>query len=81
MPSAGSRGDSFDCALAELFDGLDETELTRHGGPWTGFDHVKYATRDYIDWFTHRRPHSSLGMLTPIEFEARQGAAATSTVA
>jgi len=36
----------------------------------------------YLEIFHNRqRRHSSLGMLTPFEFESRQGAAATSTVA
>ena len=40
------------------------------------------ATFEYLELFHNRqRRHSSLGMLTPFEFEARQGAPATSTVA
>jgi transposase InsO family protein len=33
-PSVGSRGDSFDNALAETINGLYKTELVRRRGPW-----------------------------------------------
>jgi putative transposase len=70
LPSVGSRGDSYDNALAESFNGLYKTELIRHAGPWRGLEDVEYATLEYVDWFNHRRLHGELGMLTPAEFEA-----------
>jgi len=70
VPSVGSRGDSYDNALAESFNGLYKTELIRHAGPWRGLEDVEYATLEYVDWFNHRRLHGELGMLTPAEFEA-----------
>jgi putative transposase len=70
VASVGSRGDSYDNALAESFNGLYKTELIRHRGPWRGLDDVEYATLEYIDWFNHRRLHGELGMLPPAEFEA-----------
>ena len=70
IPSVGSRGDSYDNALAESFNGLYKTELIRHAGPWRGLDDVEYATLEYIDWFNHRRLHGELGMIPPAEFEA-----------
>ncbi len=70
LPSVGSRGDSYDNALAESFNGLYKTELIRHCGPWRGLEDVEYATLEYVDWFNHRRLHSELGMITPAEFEA-----------
>jgi putative transposase len=70
VPSVGSRGDSYDNALAESFNGLYKTELIRHAGPWRGLDDVEYATLEYVDWFNHRRLHGELGMITPAEFEA-----------
>jgi len=77
VPSVGSRGDSYDNALAESFNGLYKTELIRHAGPWQGLDDVEYATLEYVDWFNHRRLHGELGMLPPAEFEARQVGQAT----
>ena len=70
VPSVGSRGDSYDNALAESFNGLYKTELIRHGGPWRGLEDVEYATLGYVDWFNYRRLHGELGMLPPAEFEA-----------
>jgi putative transposase len=70
VPSVGSRGDSYDNALAESFNGLYKAELIRHQGPWRGLDDVEYATLEYVDWFNHRRLHGELGMRPPAEFEA-----------
>ena len=70
VPSVGSRGDSYDNALAESFNGLYKAELIRHRGPWRGLGDVEYATLEYVDWFNHRRLHGELGMLPPAEFEA-----------
>ena len=70
VPSIGSRGDSYDNALAESFNGLYKAELIRHRGPWRGLDDVEFATLDYVDWFNHRRLHGELGMVPPSEFEA-----------
>lgn len=47
--SVGSRGDSYDNALAESVKGLYKTDLIRHRGPWRGLDDVEYATLDYVD--------------------------------
>jgi putative transposase len=69
VASVGSRGDSYDNALAESFNGLYKTELIRHCGPWRGLEDVEYATLGYVDWFNHRRLHGELGMVTPAEFE------------
>ena len=40
-PSVGSRGDSYDNALAESIIGLYKTELIRRRSPWRGFDDVE----------------------------------------
>jgi putative transposase len=70
VPSVGSRGDSYDNALAESFNGLYKAELIRHRGPWRGLDDVEYATLEYVDRFNRRRLHGELGMRPPAEFEA-----------
>ena len=71
LASVGSRGDSYDNALAESFHGLYKAELIRHRGPWRGRDDVEFATLEYVDWFNHRRLHGELGMIPPAEYEAR----------
>lgn len=68
-PSIGSVGDSYDNALAESEIGLFKTELIRRHGPWRNVDQVEIATLEWIDWFNHRRLHSSIGDAPPVEFE------------
>ena len=70
LASVGSRGDSYDNALAESFHGLYKAELIRHDGPWQGLDDVEFATLEYVDWFNHRRLHGELGLVPPAEVEA-----------
>ena len=70
VASVGSRGDSYDNALAETIIGLYKTELIRRRGPWKGIDQVEYATLEWVDWFNHRRLFEPIGHLPPAEFEA-----------
>ena len=67
--SVGSRGDSYDKALAESFNGLYKTELIRKDGPWCGLEDVEYATLEYVDWFNQRRLHGHFGFVSPAEVE------------
>jgi len=67
--SVGSRGDSYDNALAESFHSLYKAELIRNQGPWRGLDDVEFATLEYVDWFNHRRLHGEIGMIPPAERE------------
>jgi putative transposase len=69
VASVGSRGDSYDNALAESFNGLYKAELIHHRGPWRGLEDVEHATLEYVDWFNRRRLHGELGMVPPAEFE------------
>jgi putative transposase len=70
VTSVGSRGDSFDNALAETIIGLYKTELIRRRGPWKGIDQIEYATLEWVDWFNHRRLLEPIGHVPPAEFEA-----------
>jgi putative transposase len=70
VTSVGSRGDSYDNALAETIIGLYKTELVRRRGPWRGIDDLEYATLEWVDWFNHRRLLEPIGYLPPAEFEA-----------
>jgi hypothetical protein len=69
VTSVGSRGDSYDNALAESFNGLYKAELIRRRA-WRGLDDVEFETLEYIDWFNHRRLHGEIGMVPPAELEA-----------
>lgn len=68
-PSVGSRGDSYDNAMAESLIGLFKTEVIRHDGPWRGVDDVEYATLEWVSWFNTQRLLEPLGYLPPAEYE------------
>ena len=68
-PSVGSRGDSYDNALAESVIGLYKTEVIRRRGPWRGLDDVEYATLEWVHWFNNERLLEPLGYLPPSEHE------------
>ena len=74
VASVGSKGDSFDNAMAESFNGLYKWELIYPQGPWDGLDDVEFATLTYVDWFNHRRLHGEItddaGYTTPAAAEA-----------
>jgi len=74
VASVGSRGDSYDNALVESFNGLYKWELIYSQGPWAGLEDVEWATLSYVDWFNQRRLHGEItqdpGYTTPSAFEA-----------
>ena len=70
-PSVGSRGDSYDNALAESVIGLFKAEVIRRKGPWRSLEAVEFATLDWVDWFNHRRLLEPIGYMPPAEYEAR----------
>ena len=74
VASVGSKGDSYDNAMAESFNGLYKWELIYRQGPWRGLDDVEFATMTYVDWFNHRRLHGEItddaSYTTPAEAEA-----------
>jgi transposase InsO family protein len=70
VASDGSKGDSYDNAMAEAFNSLYKAELVRNKGPWRGLDDLEMATVEYIDWYNNRRLHSELGHVPPAEHEA-----------
>ncbi|WP_416036984.1 IS3 family transposase [Actinomyces massiliensis] len=70
VASVGSKGDSYDNALAEALNSLYKAELIRNQGPWEDIDAVEVATAEWVHWFNTTRPHSAIGMRTPAEHEA-----------
>jgi putative transposase len=70
VASVGSKGDSYDNAMAEAFNSLYKAELVRNRGPWRGLDDLEIATVEYIDWYNNRRLHGELGHVPPTEYEA-----------
>ena len=65
--SVGSRGDSYDNAMAESVNGLYKTELVRRKGRWRGREDLELATLEWVDWFNHRRFHGAIGYVPPAE--------------
>ncbi len=68
--SVGSRGDSYDNAMAESIIGLFKSEVIHRCGPWRNLDQVEYAVFEWVDWFNHRRILEPLDYVPPIEYEA-----------
>ena len=70
-PSVGSRGDSYDNALAESVIGLFKTEVIHRKGPWRHLEAVEFATLRWVDWFNNRRLLEPIGHVPPAEYEAK----------
>lgn len=68
--SVGSKGDSYDNALAESINGLYKAEVIRKTGPWRSLDRVELATAAWVDWWNHRRLHGAIDNMPPAEYEA-----------
>ena len=69
VPSMGSVGDCFDNAMIEAFWSRMQVELLDRQR-WRTRVELANATFEYLEIFHNRqRRHSSLGMLTPIQFE------------
>jgi putative transposase len=69
VASVGSKGDSFDNALAEAVNGLYKAELIGPRGPWRGADQVELATLGWVQWWNQRRLHGALDHIPPAEHE------------
>ena len=79
VASVGSKGDSYDNAMAEAFNSLFKAECVRNPrmrprGGWKSIADVEIAVAEYIDWFNHRRLHGEIGLVPPAEFEANHWA-------
>jgi transposase InsO family protein len=69
-PSVGSRGDSYDNALAETINGLYKAELIHRRGPWKTKAAVELATLEWVAWFNTQRLLGPIGYIPPAEAEA-----------
>jgi hypothetical protein len=54
-PSVGSKGDSYDNALAETINGLYKAELIHRRGPWKTKKGVELATLEWVACFNDQR--------------------------
>jgi putative transposase len=58
VTSVGSRGDSYDNALAETVIGLYKAELITMQGPWRTIEDVELATLGWVHWWNTATPPS-----------------------
>jgi putative transposase len=82
-PSVGSKGDSYDNALAETINGLYKAEVI-HRRSWPTRESVELATLEWVSWFNYQRLLGPIGYVPPAEAEAnyyRQLASQSSMVA
>ena len=69
-PSVGSKGDSYDNALAETINGLYKAELIHRRAPWKTKEAVELATLEWVAWFNHHRLLEPIGYIPSAEAEA-----------
>jgi transposase InsO family protein len=69
-PSVGTKGDSYDNALAETINGLYKAELIHRRAPWKTKEAVELATLEWVSWFNRHRLLEPIGYVPPAEFEA-----------
>jgi putative transposase len=71
VPSMGSVGDCYDNAMMESFWGTMQLELL-DSRKWSTRSELATAMFEWIEcWYNPKRRHSSIGMLSPVDFEAR----------
>jgi transposase InsO family protein len=70
VPSVGSKGDSYDNALAESINGLYKAEIIHRRAPWKTREAVELATLEWVSWFNHHRLLRPIGYIPPAEAEA-----------
>ena len=66
--SVGSKGDSYDNALAEIINGLYKAEVIHKRGPWKGQPEVEFATLEWVSWYNTSRLQHALGRKAPLEY-------------
>ncbi len=84
VASVGSKGDSYDNAMAEALNSLFKAECIRNpvmrpNGGWKNVSDVEIAVAEYVDWYNHRRLHGELDHVPPAEFEANHWASQLTT--
>ena len=72
IASVGTTGDSYDNALAETVNGIYKSEVIHSlKQSWNGVNDVELATLEWVDWFNKTQLHSTIGYVSPFEFEKR----------
>ena len=67
--SVGSKGDSYDNALAETVNGLYKAELINRRGRWQSVEQVELETAAWVHWWNTDRLHGACADIPPAEYE------------
>ena len=70
-PSVGSRGDSYDNALAETIIGLFKADVICRYVPWRSQEAVEMATLEWVSWYKTIRVFEPLRDLSPTQSETQ----------
>jgi putative transposase len=71
VPSMSRRANCYDNAVVESFFATLEWELIERSD-WQTRDEARACIFEYIEvWYNRQRRHSSLGYISPIEYEQR----------
>ena len=75
VPSHSRRGNCWDTTMESFFRSLkaERVYLTRYAN----YQEAKTDLFDYIRFYNHRRRHSTLGYLSPMEFERRNASSSS----
>ena len=65
VASVGSRGDSYDNAMAESVNGEYKTELMWRRKPFADLSELELTTFRWVSWWNSKRLHRLLGYRTP----------------
>ncbi len=69
----GSRGDSYDNALAETINGMYKAELINRRAPWETRASVGLETLQWVHGFNYDRLPEPIGYIPPAEAEVNCG--------
>jgi putative transposase len=75
ITSVGSKGDSYDNAMAESIISLYKAELITMQGPWRTIADVELATLSWVHWWNTKRLLEPIGDIPPVEYETNWQAA------
>jgi putative transposase len=76
IPSMSQKGNCYDNAFVETFFKTLKSELI-YREKFETEEKLKSAVFEYIEtWYNRKRPHSSLGYLSPVEYETKINKAA-----
>ena len=69
VASVGSRGDSYDNAMAEALNSVYKAELIDRR-VWSGLIEVMAETSKWVGWYNQERLHSAIDYRPPFEVHA-----------